>query len=202
MQELRDRVRGFVDTAVLPVINDYWERAEFPHELVPKPADLGVAGYAATGPGCPELGPLETGIVIREPARGDGSVTTFTGVQSGPATGTIALLGNASFADVVVVWTRDTGDGNVGAFVVEKAPERGHPHGYSDELITGKIGKRAVWRSAGAGGAAWGSLGHAMAAFEIALDHTDMEVVDTYEGTDHIQSLIVGRDLAGTAAFT
>jgi glutaryl-CoA dehydrogenase len=30
---------------------------------------------------------------------------------------------------------------------------------------------------------------------------TDMEVVDTYEGTDTIQSLIVGRDVTGIAAF-
>jgi glutaryl-CoA dehydrogenase len=29
-----------------------------------------------------------------------------------------------------------------------------------------------------------------------------MEIVDTYEGTDSIQSLIVGRDLTGISAFT
>lgn len=376
VRALRDRVRGFVDTEVLPVIDDYWDRAEFPHPLVPKLAELGVAGYSAKGPGCPELSPLETGIVIRELARGDGSVTTFMGVQSGLAMGTIALLGddeqkqrwlpsmaalerigafaltepehgsdavrlettarrdggdwvldgakrwigNASFADVVVVWARDTADGRVGAFVVEKDPEHGHPEGYSAELITGKIGKRAVWqpdvtldgvrvpaanRLPGArsfhdasrvlattrGGAAWESLGHAMAAFETALAYTarreqfgrpiagyqlvqrtlagmlaevvtmqlwcvrmaelqergewtgpmaslakmhharrarqvcldardllggnglliehqvarhltDMEVVHTYEGTDHVQSLIVGRDLTGLSAFS
>src|SRR5207244_4499424 len=31
---IRDRVRAFVDEQVIPVANDYWERAEFPHELV------------------------------------------------------------------------------------------------------------------------------------------------------------------------
>jgi glutaryl-CoA dehydrogenase len=30
---------------------------------------------------------------------------------------------------------------------------------------------------------------------------TDMEVVHTYEGTDSIQSLIVGRDITGIADF-
>jgi glutaryl-CoA dehydrogenase len=30
---------------------------------------------------------------------------------------------------------------------------------------------------------------------------TDMEVVHTYEGTDSIQSLIVGRDVTGISAF-
>ncbi len=41
---IRDRVRAFGEQDVLPVINDYWERAEFPFELVPKLAALGVAG--------------------------------------------------------------------------------------------------------------------------------------------------------------
>ena len=31
---------------------------------------------------------------------------------------------------------------------------------------------------------------------------TDMEVVHTYEGTDSIQSLIVGRDITGISAFS
>ena len=38
---VRDRVRAFVDSDVLPVINDYWDRAEFPWALVPKLAGLG-----------------------------------------------------------------------------------------------------------------------------------------------------------------
>ena len=48
-REIRDRVRNFVDTQVLPIINDYWERAQFPFELVPKIAQLGVVGGAITG---------------------------------------------------------------------------------------------------------------------------------------------------------
>ena len=34
--EIRDRVRAFCEREVTPRINDYWERAEFPFELVPK----------------------------------------------------------------------------------------------------------------------------------------------------------------------
>ena len=33
-RKIRDRVRNFVDTQVLPIINDYWERAQFPFELM------------------------------------------------------------------------------------------------------------------------------------------------------------------------
>jgi glutaryl-CoA dehydrogenase len=38
--------------------------------------------------------------------------------------------------------------------------------------------------------------------YHIARHLTDLEIVDTYEGTDSIQSLIVGRDLTGISAFS
>ena len=36
----------------------------------------------------------------------------------------------------------------------------------------------------------------------VARHLTDMEVVHTYEGTDNIQALLVGRDITGISAFT
>ena len=48
-REVRDRVRAFVDSDVLPVINDYWDRAEFPWALVPKLAGLGIVGVDDRG---------------------------------------------------------------------------------------------------------------------------------------------------------
>jgi len=368
---LRDRVRAFSEAEVLPVINEYWERAEFPFELVPKLARLGIAGTIITGYGCPGLSRLGAGLVARELARADGSLNTFFGVHSGLAMGSIAMLGseeqrqrwlpsmarlemigafgltepqhgsdsvslettaerdgdayvlngtkrwigNASFADLVIIWARD-GEGNVGAYVVEK----GTPGFDPSTVIGGKIGKRAVWQAeialsdvrvpvenklAGArtfqdatrvldqtrGGAAWECVGHAMAGVEAAVTYaaereqfgqpiagfqlvqaklatmvaettamqllcfrlaqlqeagaatgamsslaklhnarkaklvcseardimggngllleyhvarhlTDLEIVETYEGTDSVQSLILGRDLTGISAFT
>src|ERR1700712_592185 len=91
---IRDRVRAFADDEVLPIINDYWERAEFPFELVPKLAQLGVAGTTIEGHGCPAMFRLGAGVVSRELARADGSVNTFFGVHSGLAMGAIDLLGN------------------------------------------------------------------------------------------------------------
>ena len=41
---LCQRVRLFMDQEVIPIINPYWERAEFPHELIPKMAELGIMG--------------------------------------------------------------------------------------------------------------------------------------------------------------
>ncbi|MDL9978681.1 acyl-CoA dehydrogenase family protein [Microbacterium sp. ASV49] len=250
---LRAKVRGFVEDSVLPVINHYWERAEFPFEVLPAFAELGVVGSQIEGYGCPGLTPLQAGIVTTELARGDGSLNTFMGVQSNLTMGTIALLGseeqkqrwlprmaaleligafalteaahgsdsvglettarregdewvlqgskrwigNASYAHVVVIWARDEADGKVKAFVMHREPDEGFPAGYDAQVITGKIGKRAIlqpdiridglripesdrlpgansFRDAGRvlertrGGASWESLGHALAAFEIA----------------------------------
>jgi glutaryl-CoA dehydrogenase len=222
-------------------------------------------------------------------------------------------IGNASFADVTVVWARDDED-NVAGFLVEKGTE-----GFTTEIMTGKMGKRAVWQAdvklegvrvplenrlakadtfkdtskvlvATRAMVAWECIGHAVASYEAALTYakereqfgkpiagfqiiqnklanmlaeitsmqllclrlsqlqeagkmtggmaslakmnnarkakqvcsdardimggngvlleyhvarhlSDMEIVYTYEGTDTIQSLIVGRQITGIGAF-
>lgn len=86
--------RRFVDQQVLPVINDYWERAEFPWPLVPKLAELGIVGEDIEGYGCPGMTPLACGLVQMELHRGDGSLGTFVGVQAGLAMKSIAMLGS------------------------------------------------------------------------------------------------------------
>jgi acyl-CoA dehydrogenase-like protein len=91
---LRQKVRDFMDREVTPIINPYWERAEFPHELVPKLAQLGIAGFQIPGYGCPGMTNVTTGVVILELARGDLSISTFTGVHSALAMASIALLGS------------------------------------------------------------------------------------------------------------
>jgi glutaryl-CoA dehydrogenase len=88
------RTRDFVDDEVLPVINGYWERAEFPWPLIEKLAKLGVVGDGIDGFGCPPMSPIATGLVHMELNRGDGSLGTFLGVQAGLAMRSIALLGS------------------------------------------------------------------------------------------------------------
>ena len=92
-REVRDRVRAFCDKEVTPIINDYWERAEFPFELVPKLAALNLAGGTIEGYGCPGLSTVAAGLVGMELGRGDGSICTFFGVHSGLAMTSINLLG-------------------------------------------------------------------------------------------------------------
>ena len=77
--------RRFVDEEVLPVINDYWERAELPWPLMRRLAELGLVGEDIQGYGCPGMSPLAAGLVDMELNRGDGSLGTFFGVQAGLA---------------------------------------------------------------------------------------------------------------------
>ena len=364
------RTRDFVDNEVLPVINGYWERAEFPWPLVKAMAGLDITGDGIQGYGCPPMSPIASGLVHMELNRGDGSLGTFLGVQAGLAMQSIAQLGsqaqkqrwlpamarldklgafalteplhgsdsvaletsarrngdewvingakkwigNGTLADVVVVWARDTADGQVKGFLIEK----GTP-GYAATRIDGKGSLRAVWQAeitlidvrvpaenqlpgantfkdtgrvlAGTRNVvAWAALGHATAAYEVAMAYcrhrrqfgkplvsfqivqdrlvkmlaevcsmqlyclrlgrlieegkmtdtiaaiakmnntrkarqvileardllggngilldfhvmrhmADIEAIHTYEGTETIQTLIVGRDITGVGAF-
>jgi glutaryl-CoA dehydrogenase len=87
------RTRDFVDNEVLPVINTYWEQAEFPWPIIKKLAKLGIVGDGIDGYGCPPMSPLAAGLVHMELNRGDGSLGTFLGVQAGLAMQSIAMLG-------------------------------------------------------------------------------------------------------------
>ena len=50
-REVLKRVRSFVDNEVAPIIEEFWARDEFPHQIVPKLAalDIGGVGYQGYG---------------------------------------------------------------------------------------------------------------------------------------------------------
>ena len=195
-RETRDRVRAFVRDSVLPNINPYWDRAEFPRDIVMKMRDLDIIGGIIRGYDSAGLDPLELGLVMFELAKGDGSISTFYGVHSGLAMTSIGLLGsneqrerwlpsmarlekigafgltepnfgsdavsietrarregdnyvlngakrwigNASVADLIIIWARDEND-EFGGFVIENPKE---VEGLTITDLSGKIGKRAV----------------------------------------------------------
>ena len=88
------RTREFVDEEVLPQINEYWERAEPAWPLFRRLGELGLVGDDIEGHGCPGMSALASGLVHMEINRGDGSLGTFLGVQSGLAMRAIYLLGS------------------------------------------------------------------------------------------------------------
>ncbi len=195
-RQLLRRVREFMEKTVQPVINHYWTREEFPHDLVAGMHDLGIAGLGYSGYGCPGGSSLLNGMVAMELARVDPSIGTYFGVHGGLAMGSIYLcgsdeqkqrwlpemarmekigafgltepdvgsgvaggltttarrdgnewvldgqkkwIGNATFADYVIIWARSLEDDQVKGFVVEK----GTP-GFETSKMHDKIALRVV----------------------------------------------------------
>lgn len=91
---LRDKIRKFGIEHVRPVINDSWERAEFPYEILPALKEVGIVGSFVQGYGAPGFSRREAGLLSRELGRIDGSVCTFLGVHANLCMGSIFLLGN------------------------------------------------------------------------------------------------------------
>lgn len=98
---LSDREKDFITTLraqleseVKPIVNEYWEKAEFPHQII----DV-LHRNGAIGLGFPETAPFENSAVFRgwvalELARVDASVSTYVGVQNGLALGAVGVCGS------------------------------------------------------------------------------------------------------------
>ncbi|MDB5988663.1 MAG: Acyl-CoA dehydrogenase [Herbaspirillum sp.] len=91
---IRLKVRSFMESEVEPIINDYWARDEFPFELIPKLQKLAIGGLPYEGYGCPGKTMMLMGFVMMEMARVDASISTFFGVHTGLAMGSIYLCGS------------------------------------------------------------------------------------------------------------
>ncbi|MRG45838.1 acyl-CoA dehydrogenase [Chitinophaga sp. SYP-B3965] len=247
------KVREFMEREIKPIVNNFWLHDEFPYEVIPKFAELGLCGVTYEGYGCPGKSFLMEGIIAMEMARVDSSIATFFGVQSGLAMGSIYIcgseeqkqewlpvmhqmkaigafgltepevgsgaaggltttakktadgwvlngqkkwIGNATFADVTVIWARDLDDNQVKGFLVRK----GTP-GFTAEKIKGKMALRIVQNALitlkdcvveekdrlqnansfkdtakvlqmTRAGVAWMAVGCARGAYENALDYT------------------------------
>ncbi|WP_143306785.1 acyl-CoA dehydrogenase family protein [Chitinophaga vietnamensis] len=193
---LQLKVRAFMEKEIQPIVNEYWLKAEFPFEIIPKFRELNICGVTYDGYGCPNRSYLMEGIIAMEMARVDASIATFFGVQSGLAMGAIYLLGsqaqkdewlprmqqlqtigafgltepevgsgtaggltttakregdtwiingqkkwigNATFADVIVIWARDLDDNQVKGFLLRKDTP-----GFSVEKMHDKMALRIV----------------------------------------------------------
>ena len=88
------QIRDFFETEVRPIANDYWARAEMPHQLIPGIAKLGVFGPEWEESRQFENSALYRGWTGMEMARVDASLTTFSGVQGGLAMGALGVGGS------------------------------------------------------------------------------------------------------------
>lgn len=87
-------VRMFMEKEVKPIADEYWAKAEFPMHLISEVGRLGLGGMTFKGYGCAGLSHVLEGVLAMEMARVDTSFSTFFGVQSGLAMGSIHLCGS------------------------------------------------------------------------------------------------------------
>lgn len=94
-QEIFYQVREFGEAEILPIVNDFWERGEFPFELIPKIAAQNIIGDWNMGDhGCRRMSAVASGLIVGELARIDTSIQTFLGVHVGLAMQSINILGS------------------------------------------------------------------------------------------------------------
>ncbi|VAX25234.1 Glutaryl-CoA dehydrogenase [hydrothermal vent metagenome] len=81
---VRDSIRSFTDSEVIPIIEDHYQNAEFPMHLIPKLAELGVFGMTLPEEyGCANMNNVAYGLVNQELERGDSGIRSFVSVQNG-----------------------------------------------------------------------------------------------------------------------
>ncbi len=80
---IRDTVRDFVSNEVIPIIEEYNRRSEFPMQLISKMGELGLFGSNLPQQyGCTGMNNVAYGLVMQELERGDSGLRSFVSVQS------------------------------------------------------------------------------------------------------------------------
>lgn len=89
------RLRSYLESEVKPVVNDCWERAEFPRQILPGLHEQSVFGNLWDETKTAQYSAVYNGWTALELARVDPSVATYVGVQNGLAMGSIGVTGSA-----------------------------------------------------------------------------------------------------------
>ncbi len=79
---IRDSVRRWVDEKVLPHIETYYQKAEFPLQLIPAMGEMGMLGANLPQEyGCAGINNVAYGLIMQELERGDSGMRSFASVQ-------------------------------------------------------------------------------------------------------------------------
>jgi glutaryl-CoA dehydrogenase len=90
----RDTVRDVMEREAVPLVTESFRDANFPTQLVPRLADLGVFGAHIDGYGCAGINSVAYGLVMQELERVDSAIRSFVSVQSSLAMSAIWLHGS------------------------------------------------------------------------------------------------------------
>jgi glutaryl-CoA dehydrogenase len=94
-KQIRDHVRDWVEERYLPLVEEAYEKAYFPTEVIAEVAEMGLLG--ATLPekyGCAGVSPTAYGLAMQELERGDSGLRSFASVQGSLAMYPIYAYGN------------------------------------------------------------------------------------------------------------
>lgn len=83
------KVRNFLQTEIRPVVGPYWDREEFPFELLPKLAEYGLGEIELSG-----FSRLLKGLLYAEVTRADVSLSALVGIHNELVVGAIDQLGS------------------------------------------------------------------------------------------------------------
>ena len=81
-QMVSDNVSRFVNDNVKPIIQESFEKHEFPHQLIQSIADLGLLGSSIKGYECAGMNAISYGLICKELEKGDSGIRSFVSVQS------------------------------------------------------------------------------------------------------------------------
>jgi len=80
---IRQTVREFVSEEIIPVIEEYNRNSQFPMQIIPKMAEMGLFGPTLPSKyNCAELNNVAYGLIMQELERGDSGIRSFASVQS------------------------------------------------------------------------------------------------------------------------
>ena len=91
---IADAVRRFVAERVLPEIGDWFDRGEFPRELVKEMGAMGLLGMHLDGYGCAGTNAVSYGLACLELEAGDSGLRSFVSVQGSLAMFPIHAFGS------------------------------------------------------------------------------------------------------------
>ena len=130
-------LREYLENDVKPIVNEHWERAEFPTSIIP-----GLHSRDVIGLSFDETKPFENSAVFRgwvalELGRVDASVSTYVGVQNGLVVGALGVTGSA---EQRAEWLPKLASGEVlGAFALTE-PQSGSDSAQGLQTIATRSG--------------------------------------------------------------
>jgi glutaryl-CoA dehydrogenase len=91
---VRENVRRFVRERYLPRAAELFEKEQFPRDLIPEIAELGLLGASIDGYGCAGMNPVAYGLLLEELEYGDSGLRSFVSVQGSLAMSAIHFFGS------------------------------------------------------------------------------------------------------------